>query len=111
MQFYKIETDYLVFACRLGKFKSYFHLFLANFATYCVLRFVANSLIKKRKLMFHLLNIIGTIAFAMSGALTAISKKSLLVFVPTFVTAVGGTLRDVMIGRTPYWMQDLDRFM
>jgi uncharacterized membrane protein YeiH len=49
--------------------------------------------------MFHLLNIIGTIAFAMSGALTAISKRITLVFIIAFVTAVGGTLRDVMIGR------------
>jgi uncharacterized membrane protein YeiH len=53
--------------------------------------------------MFHLLDIIGTIAFAMSGALTAISKKldPFGVFIIAFVTAVGGTLRDVMIGRTP----------
>ena len=62
--------------------------------------------------MFHLLDIIGTIAFAMSGALTAISKKldPFGVFIIAFVTAVGGgTLRDVMIGRTPVgWMQDLE---
>jgi len=60
--------------------------------------------------MFHLLDIIGTMAFAMSGALTAISKKldPFGVFIIAFVTAVGGgTLRDVMIGRTPVgWMQD-----
>lgn len=62
--------------------------------------------------MFHLLDIIGTIAFAMSGALTAISKKldPFGVFIIAFVTAVGGgTLRDVMIGRTPVgWMLDLE---
>ena len=62
--------------------------------------------------MFHLLDIIGTIAFAMSGALTAISKKldPFGVFIIAFVTEVGGgTLRDVMIGRTPVgWMQDLE---
>jgi uncharacterized membrane protein YeiH len=61
--------------------------------------------------MFHLLDIIGTIAFALSGALTAMSKKLDLfgVFIIAFVTAVGGgTLRDVMIGRTPVgWMLDL----
>ncbi len=61
--------------------------------------------------MFHLLDIIGTMAFAMSGALTAMSKKldPFGVFIIAFVTAVGGgTLRDVMIGRTPVgWMQDL----
>lgn len=61
--------------------------------------------------MFHLLDIIGTMAFAMSGALTAMSKKMdpFGVFIIAFVTAVGGgTLRDVMIGRTPVgWMLDL----
>jgi uncharacterized membrane protein YeiH len=52
--------------------------------------------------MFHLLDIIGTIAFALSGALTAMSKSLIFgVFIIAFVTAVGGgTLRDVMIGTT-----------
>jgi uncharacterized membrane protein YeiH len=62
--------------------------------------------------MFHLLDIIGTVAFALSGALTAMSKKLDLfgVFIIAFVTAVGGgTLRDVMIGKTPVgWMLDLE---
>ncbi|SHG05869.1 Uncharacterized membrane protein YeiH [Flavobacterium segetis] len=61
--------------------------------------------------MFQLLDIIGTIAFAMSGALTAMNKKMdpFGVFIIAFVTAVGGgTLRDVLIGRTPVgWMLDL----
>jgi uncharacterized membrane protein YeiH len=61
--------------------------------------------------MFHFLDIIGTMAFAMSGALTAMSKKldPFGVFIIAFVTAVGGgTLRDVLIGRTPVgWMLDL----
>ncbi|MWB96525.1 trimeric intracellular cation channel family protein [Flavobacterium sp. GA093] len=61
--------------------------------------------------MFHLLDIIGTMAFAMSGALTAMHKKldPFGVFIIAFVTAVGGgTLRDVLIGRTPVgWMKDL----
>nr|WP_315207156.1 trimeric intracellular cation channel family protein [uncultured Flavobacterium sp.] len=61
--------------------------------------------------MFHLLDIIGTMAFAMSGALTAMNKKMdpFGVFIIAFVTAVGGgTLRDIMIGRTPVgWMLDL----
>lgn len=61
--------------------------------------------------MFYLLDIIGTMAFAMSGALTAMNKKMdpFGVFIIAFVTAVGGgTLRDVMIGRTPVgWMGDL----
>lgn len=60
--------------------------------------------------MFHLLDIIGTMAFAMSGALTAMSKKldPFGVFIIAFVTAVGGgTLRDVMIGHTPVsWMEN-----
>lgn len=62
--------------------------------------------------MFYLLDIIGTMAFAMSGALTAMNKKldPFGVFIIAFVTAVGGgTLRDIMIGRTPVgWMQDLN---
>lgn len=62
--------------------------------------------------VFTLLDFIGTVAFAMSGALTAIHKKLDIfgVFIIAFVTAVGGgTLRDVMIGRTPVsWMLDLN---
>lgn len=62
--------------------------------------------------MFYLLDIIGTMAFAMSGALTAMNKKldPFGVFIIAFVTAVGGgTLRDMLIGRTPVgWMQDLN---
>lgn len=62
--------------------------------------------------MFYLLDIIGTMAFAISGALTAMNKKldPFGVFIIAFVTAVGGgTLRDVTIGRTPVgWMQDLN---
>ena len=50
-------------------------------------------------------------AFAMSGALTAMNKKMdpFGVFIIAFVTAVGGgTLRDVLIGRTPVgWMLDI----
>jgi uncharacterized membrane protein YeiH len=61
--------------------------------------------------VFHLLDIIGTMAFAMSGALTAMNKKldPFGVFIIAFVTAVGGgTLRDIMIGRTLVgWMLDL----
>lgn len=62
--------------------------------------------------MFYLLDIIGTMAFALSGALTAMNKKldPFGVFIIAFVTAVGGgTLRDMMIGRTPVgWMRDLN---
>lgn len=62
--------------------------------------------------MFYLLDILGTMAFAMSGALTAMNKKMdpFGVLVIAFVTSVGGgTLRDVLIGRTPVgWMRDLN---
>lgn len=62
--------------------------------------------------MFYLLDILGTMAFAISGALTAFSKRmdAFGVLVIAFATAVGGgTLRDVLIGRTPVgWMQDLN---
>lgn len=51
-------------------------------------------------------------AFAVSGSLTAINKKldPFGVFIIAFVTAVGGgTLRDILIGRTPVgWMRDLN---
>lgn len=49
--------------------------------------------------------------FAVSGVLTALNKKLDLfgVFIIAFVTALGGgTLRDILIGRTPVgWMQNL----
>lgn len=51
-------------------------------------------------------------AFAMSGALTAMHKKldPFGIFIIAFATAVGGgTLRDIMIGRTPVgWMLDVN---
>jgi uncharacterized membrane protein YeiH len=62
--------------------------------------------------IFYLLDIIGTCAFAVSGSLTAMNKKldPFGVFIIAFVTAVGGgTLRDILIGRTPVgWMRDLN---
>lgn len=62
--------------------------------------------------MFQLLDILGTMAFAVSGALTAMNKKMdpFGVFIIAFVTSVGGgTLRDVLIGRTPVgWMVNLN---
>jgi len=61
--------------------------------------------------MFQFLDIIGTLAFAISGALTGWHKKldPFGVFIIAFVTALGGgTLRDVLIGRAPAgWMLDL----
>jgi uncharacterized membrane protein YeiH len=62
------------------------------------------------KKMFHLLDIIGTLFFAISGVLTGLNKKldAFGVFVIAFVTALGGgTLRDILIGKTPVgWMID-----
>lgn len=61
--------------------------------------------------MFQLLDFIGTFVFAVSGVLTGLNKKLDLfgVFIIAFVTALGGgTLRDVLIGRTPVgWMMNL----
>lgn len=61
--------------------------------------------------MFYLtIDILGTIAFAISGVLVAMEKKLDMfgVFIIAFVTAIGGgTLRDVLIGNTPVvWMRD-----
>jgi len=61
--------------------------------------------------IIYLLDLIGTLVFAISGALTAMSKKFDIfgAAVIAFVTAVGGgTLRDLLIGSTPVgWMLDL----
>lgn len=60
--------------------------------------------------ILFVLDILGTIAFAISGALVAMNKKfdPFGVFIIAFVTAVGGgTLRDVLIGRQPViWMNN-----
>jgi uncharacterized membrane protein YeiH len=61
--------------------------------------------------MFYLtIDILGTIAFAISGVLVAMEKKLDIfgVFIIAFVTAIGGgTLRDILIGNTPVvWMRD-----
>ncbi|WP_299118003.1 trimeric intracellular cation channel family protein [uncultured Winogradskyella sp.] len=57
------------------------------------------------------IDILGTVAFAISGVLVAMNKKMdpFGVFIIAFVTAVGGgTLRDILIGATPvFWMQDM----
>ncbi|MFD2727258.1 trimeric intracellular cation channel family protein [Hyunsoonleella rubra] len=61
--------------------------------------------------MFYALDILGTIAFAISGVLVAIHKRMDLfgILIIAFVTAVGGgTLRDLLIGNTPVsWMRDI----
>ncbi|MHA7057770.1 trimeric intracellular cation channel family protein [Aquimarina sp. M1] len=60
--------------------------------------------------LFDTLDILGTVAFAISGALSAMNRRLDLfgIFIIAFVTAIGGgTLRDVLIGATPVsWMQN-----
>ncbi len=59
---------------------------------------------------FDTLDILGTIAFAISGALSAMNRRLDLfgIFIIAFVTAIGGgTIRDILIGNTPVaWMQN-----
>ncbi len=60
-------------------------------------------------MFYFYIDILGTIAFAISGVLVAMDKKLDLfgVFIIAFVTAVGGgTLRDILIGNTPViWLE------
>lgn len=60
--------------------------------------------------LFSVLDLLGTLAFAISGASLAIKKQFDLfgVFVLAFVTSIGGgTVRDILIGRTPVeWMSN-----
>lgn len=62
-------------------------------------------------MFFQVIDILGTIAFAISGVLIAMEKRLDLfgVFIIAFVTSIGGgTLRDLLIGNTPVgWMQNL----
>ncbi|MCK8522854.1 trimeric intracellular cation channel family protein [Aquimarina sp. D1M17] len=59
---------------------------------------------------FDTLDILGTAAFAISGALSAMNRKLDLfgIFIIAFVTSIGGgTVRDILIGNTPVsWMQN-----
>lgn len=55
-------------------------------------------------MFYSIIDILGTIAFAISGVLVAMDKKldAFGVFIIAFVTAVGGgTLRDLLIGIRP----------
>ncbi|WP_035696128.1 trimeric intracellular cation channel family protein [Christiangramia portivictoriae] len=60
--------------------------------------------------LFNILDILGTIAFAISGALSAMNRRLDLfgIFIIAFVTAIGGgTVRDILIGDTPVtWMEN-----
>ncbi len=63
----------------------------------------------------YLVDLFGTCVFAISGVLTAIQKKFDIVgtLIIGFVTAIGGgTLRDLLIGRTPVgWLNDRNYFL
>src|SRR5690348_14506453 len=58
-----------------------------------------------------IIEVLGTVAFTISGAFSAMHKKLDLfgVLIIAFVTAIGGgTIRDVLIGNTPVaWMKDM----
>ena len=62
-------------------------------------------------MFFQIIDILGTIAFAISGVLVAMNKRMdpFGVLIIAFVTAVGGgTLRDIMVGVEPVsWMQNM----
>jgi uncharacterized membrane protein YeiH len=66
----------------------------------------------RKKVIWELLNIIGTIAFALSGAFVAIEEKYdiLGVYVLGFVTAFGGgVVRNLLIGQpvSTLWEQEI----
>jgi uncharacterized membrane protein YeiH len=60
----------------------------------------------------EIIDVLGTIAFAISGALAAFSKKldPFGIVIIAFVTAIGGgTLRDILIGVDPVsWMRNMN---
>jgi uncharacterized membrane protein YeiH len=60
--------------------------------------------------IFNVLDILGTIAFVISGSLSAMNRKLDLfgIFIIAFVTSIGGgTIRDILIDNTPVsWMQN-----
>jgi len=61
--------------------------------------------------LFNILEILGTAAFAISGALSAMNRKLDIfgIFIIAFVTGTGGgTVRDILIGNTPVtWMDNI----
>ena len=63
-------------------------------------------------MFFQIIDILGTIAFAISGVLVALHKRMDVfgVLIIAFVTAVGGgTLRDIIIGQTPvFWLVNMN---
>ncbi len=60
--------------------------------------------------LYLIIDILGTIAFAISGVLTAMHKRLDLfgIFIIAFVTAVGGgTLRDLLLDSPITWMRNM----
>jgi uncharacterized membrane protein YeiH len=61
--------------------------------------------------MFYIIDILGLVAFSISGALVAFNKRMDLfgVLIIAFVTSVGGgTLCDILVGNTPVgWMKNI----
>lgn len=66
------------------------------------------------EMVFMSLDIIGTVAFAVSGALTGMEKRMDVfgISIVAICTALGGgTLRDMLIGNTPVaWLLNLQNF-
>jgi uncharacterized membrane protein YeiH len=61
--------------------------------------------------LYNILEYIGTFAFAFSGIRLAANKDFDLfgAYVVGFVTAIGGgTIRDLLLGLTPFWMERVD---
>ncbi len=61
--------------------------------------------------MFYYIDLLGVLAFSVSGVLVALDKRMDLfgILIIAFVTSIGGgTLRDLLIGNTPVtWMRDI----
>lgn len=61
--------------------------------------------------LFTIIDILGTVAFSISGVLTAMNKKMDpfgILIIATVTSVGGGTLRDILVGRVPVsWMLDM----
>lgn len=61
--------------------------------------------------LFTIIDILGTVAFAISGVLTAMNKKMDpfgILIIATVTSVGGGTLRDILVGKVPVsWMLDM----
>lgn len=64
--------------------------------------------------MINFFETIGTIAFALSGIRLAANKQFDLfgLFIVGLVTSIGGgTMRDILLGVTPFWFNDTSSFL